>query len=135
MSGVPETILAARLLAHSGVAALTTTIRPVMLAPNDSMPAVVYQRTATEFENYSTGADTTAHATVDVTSLETDYSDAKALAKQVRLALSGWADGNGDIWHLQDESDQAVGPENGEEGPLVYQVVQSYRVSYTLETS
>ncbi len=134
---IPEQLLQERLETHTGTTALVgSRVRPIILRQDDTFPAITYQVTNTAFEyNHATGAANEAELTIEVTAHATTYAGAKALAKQVRLALSGWNDADSQVWHLHDEYDDVSAIGEGESTYALFQVIQSYSVTATLESS
>jgi hypothetical protein len=129
----PEERLLARLAADAPVLALVgDAIRPMILAADDALPNIVYQRVATEFYNDSTGGATTAQATINVTCSASSYSGAKALANAVRVAMNGWNDASSGVWHLETEADDAESIVSGEDTYIAFQCVQTYLVGFAL---
>lgn len=131
----PEDILVTRLKAVTAVTDLVgSSIRPLVLRADDTFPGVTYRRTSTGFDNTAGGTSTSAQATFEIASVAETYVGALALADAVRGALSGWADGAGQIWHLQDQHDEIEPIPVGDEVLPVFEVIQTYFVCYTLTT-
>lgn len=86
-----EEAVYSRLSGFAGLTALVSTrISPVEIPQDAALPAVVYQRIS-GIRNYAMGNQTPlVRARIQVTSWAESYSGVKAVAEQVRLALSNW---------------------------------------------
>lgn len=87
----PEEAVFARLQAVSGVTDLVgVRVYPQLLPQRATKPAVTYQRISADRES-AMGADIDlVWARMQISSWAATYSEAKALARQVRLALQRW---------------------------------------------
>lgn len=94
---VIEEGLYAYLAGYAGLTALVDSRIYPLQAPEDAIyPLVVYQRISGPRVYSHDGASGLAHPRFQITSWGEIYPDAKAVAKQVRLALSGYAGTMGD---------------------------------------
>lgn len=85
---VAEQAIVARLEAVSGVTDLASTrIYPVKLPQSATLEAITYQRVSTRRGHLMGTDDGIAYTRVQVTSWAETYSEAKALAEAVRVAL------------------------------------------------
>jgi hypothetical protein len=125
----------ARLKAHAGTTALVESrIYPMRLPQGPTYPAVRYQVIGAPREYVMGGATGDVHARVQVDCYAETYEGAKAVAEQVRLALSFFAGTSGGIVveriFVDDERDmdepQLV--HEGEQG--VYRVMQDHIAHY-----
>lgn len=126
---MPETILVARLKAVTGVTDLVSTrIWPGYRKEGTALPAVVYEMTGEEVINFAGGTTGTAETHITLSCIASTYSGAKALAAAVATALSGWADANGCIWHLDNQADDFGEIISGQDVLEYYAVIQEYSV-------
>jgi len=94
---VIEEGLHAYLVGHAGLTALVGARVYPLKAPDDAMyPLVVYQRISGPRVYSHDGASGLSHPRFQLTSWGEIYPDAKAVAKQVRLAMSGYSGTMGD---------------------------------------
>lgn len=103
----------ARLKAHTGTAALVESrIYPLRLPQGPTYPAIRYQVISTPRTHLmgdTADASIQAHARVQVDCYDETYAGVRALAEQVRLALSRWSGTAGgvtvEVVFLDDERD------------------------------
>lgn len=131
----PEPRLVLALRNAAGVAALVgTRIRGMRLEPGDQLPAIVYRRVSSEYEDPSSGTYGAAAATIRLDCWANSYLSAKALAKAVRGALNGHtdetvlADPIVQMCHLKDELDNVEEMEAANEP--IFCISQDYYVEF-----
>ena len=122
----PEEILVARLKALSTAAA--TRIHPVVLPQKVSLPAIVYELITDVPSNTAGGTSGTHETRIEVLSMAATYSAVKALAAAVMAGVSGWTDGDGNLWHLDSQSDGSGQIEKGKDTFNYYGVLQEFVV-------
>lgn len=126
---LPEVWLRARL-----DSATTAGVHPVLGPQNAPFPIVVYRRTGTRRERHLMGPVSKPVATFSVSIVSYTYSEAKAIAEDIRLAVdnfTGTASGvTIDYVALVAEADNMERPLEGQSKPL-YRVDQSYEVRFT----
>lgn len=87
-----EEALYAHLVADAGVAALISTrVYPLSIAQDVALPAIAYQRISGPRQRYHSGPSAMAEARIQITCQAAKYTQAKALAKAVRLAMDGYS--------------------------------------------
>ena len=92
-----ETVLYTRLANYAGLTALVSTrVYPLRLPQNPTLPAVTFQRITGSREHGMTADHGMAHPTLQVDSWGETYASARAVAVQVRTALSRWSDATTD---------------------------------------
>jgi hypothetical protein len=93
-----EATLYSYLSTYAGLAALVSTrIYPMQLPQNVVLPACTYQKISGARTHSSSGTSILARPRVQIDTWATTYTDAKAVAAQVRLALDGHH-GTGSAW-------------------------------------
>jgi hypothetical protein len=140
-----EAALVARLRADAGVAARAgDRIRPMTLAEDEILPAIVYQKIS-DVPDYAMGGQSglaTARVQVAVWAdarlgeAAGGYGQAKQLAEAVRLCLSGWrgivAAGSDSVaidWVELDNQTDLYDPETGR-GIAMFAVISDYMIHY-----
>lgn len=133
----PEEILVARLKAISAVAAIVgTRVYPAVLPQKKALPAIVYEMMTDVPSNSAGGATGTHETRIEVLNMATTYPAAKALAAAVQgnesstapTGVSGWTDGDGNVWHLDNQSDESGQIEKGQDTFNYYGVSQEFVV-------
>ncbi len=128
-----EQAIYARLKAVAGVTGIVASrIYPCMIPQNTALPAITYRRLSGNRDYVFGGQTGIVDARFEIASWADSYSGVKALAEQVRLALSGYRGSVGGVtidWiSLEMEADifeDSTGQATG-----VYQVPTDYRVYY-----
>lgn len=126
--------LYSRLSTYAGLIALTSTrIYPLAIPQDVALPAVTYQRIS-GVRDYAMGVQSVVvRARFQVTSWDDSYSGVKAVAEQIRLALSDYSGAPGGCtfdW-VRFENDTDIPPVNetgGETG--VFGVASDYFIWY-----
>jgi len=126
-----HTILVARLKAVTGVTDLVVARIWPLARQSDTLPAIVYETVSDSPVNYAGGTNGTAEARFLVRCYDDSYAGAWALADAVRAALSGWADANGCVWHLDQQTDGDPIEAPGRDTIEAYEVAQEYTVWYS----
>lgn len=91
MAGETEAAVYARLTGHAGVSALAATrVYPKRLPQNPTLPALTYQKVSARHVSSMEGSSNLQGALVQVDAYGRTYAEAKALVRQVQLALEGF---------------------------------------------
>ncbi len=86
-----EEALYTHLISHAGLTAIVgNRIYPVLLPQDVTFPAVTYQRISTVREYAQEGPSGLAHPRFQFSCWAETYEEAKAVAEQIRFALSGY---------------------------------------------
>ncbi len=117
----PEEILVARLKALSTTAG--TRVHPIVLPQKVSLPAIVYETISDVPSNTASGATGTHETRIEVLNMAATYPAVKTLAAAVvgdesstgPSGVSGWTDGDGNLWHLESQSDETGQLEKGKD--------------------
>ena len=126
---MPEQKLVARLKDVAGVTALVAArIWPVYRPADTALPAIVYEVDQRLPINHATGTTGTTECNLSVYCIASTYAGAKALAAAVETALSGWADADGCVWHLDSQTESVSPPLTGRDVPEFFIVDQNYSV-------
>ncbi len=120
-----ESLLYTRLTGHAGLAALVDTrVYPMLLPQGATLPALTYQRIST-VQTYSHQGDSgLATVRMQVDCWGATYASAKAVAAQVKAALSGYTSSAIGRCHLVAERD-LYDPETGH-----YRVIIDFMIGY-----
>ena len=129
----PNERMVAKLLATTAVTDLVVdrifpVERPVVTA--EALPAVVYLIMSKVPSNTANGTSTTEQMRIEVQCLAATYDGARALGAAVQIALSGWNDAEGSVWHLDDSRDDPGEVATGEDFISYHCVTQEYLVWY-----
>ncbi len=134
---MPYTRMVAKLKSMADVTALVGTRIFPMRAPQGAvLPFITYQRVSRRPVNWVRGTSTTNFLRIQVNCWATDYDGAVALAAAVRgdedpnapTGLSGWIDGEGEVWHLDIGTDDAENITPGRDEFEAIRVIQDYIV-------
>ena len=129
-----ETELVSQLTGDSTVSGLVSSrVYPLLAPQGATLPCVVYEMTAHETINSTSGAGSTRHAQVEVLCLDDSYGGTKTLADAVRDALNGWTVSDSvtvSSCLLTSESDGFVQPNDDSEQP-VYLITQEYSIWFS----
>jgi hypothetical protein len=125
-----------RLLDSSAVAVLVgKRVFPVFVPQgSNNLPAITYQRMATERQGQMRGTDRMVKAMISINCWATDYPTTKTLSENVRLCLDGFGGEAGDFQirkiFLAGESDAYDPPNAGEDSPQVFRTQLDFQVDH-----
>jgi hypothetical protein len=133
-----EEVIAARLLAHAGLAALVGTrvhpiVRPAKTAAQTVSPdAVTYKRLNVEYAQTLAGRATLAFATLEVVAWGSTFTKARAVAEQISQALDSWSNAAStpvvqDVMPAEEEGESW---EEDFDGDDAFWVAQRFQVAY-----
>ncbi len=90
-----EEVIAARLLAYPGLAALVgTRIDPVQRPQADLLPAITYRRTDDNYVQCFADSGSLQYPVIKINCWGRTYASTRAVARQVSNALAGWSNPN-----------------------------------------
>lgn len=129
---MPHTRLAAKLKALSTTAG--NRVYPIKRLQRSDLPAITYRRTARVPVNWASGTTQTSFHYFEVQCWAATYDAAMTLAGQVRgdedetapTGVSGWTDDEGEVWHLESETDEVQKLKGGRDDFEAYCIVQDY---------
>ncbi len=133
----PRTLLVAKLKGMTAVTDIVgQQIYPIKAPQGVSLPYITFQQISDVPINASKGATPTAAMRMQVNCFEDTYDKVHTLAAAVRgdeavsspTGLSGWIDGNGEVWHLDNELESADDIRDGQDEFQAYAVIQDYLV-------
>ena len=84
-----ETAVVTALKAHAGLTALISgRVYPVIIPQNKALPALAYMKVSNyDMETMDCSDSSTTHSRLQIDVIAVKYSEVKAVAKQVRLAM------------------------------------------------
>ncbi len=133
----PRTRLVAKLKSMTAVTDIVGQhIYPIKIRQGVSLPYITFQQISDPPVNASKGATPTSAMRMQVNCFEDTYDKAHTLAAAVRgdeavvspTGISGWIDGSGEVWHLDNELDSADDVRDGQDDFHAYAVIQDYLV-------
>jgi hypothetical protein len=134
----PEEIFVARIKALSaivGSTGLSATIYPDSFPEGGSLPAITYEMSGDNPVNHAGGATGTHETHITVHCMATTYAGVKSLAALVvgdedssPSGISGWVDGDGNVWHLDSQRDEPGDIIVGQDVKHYYGMTQEFSV-------
>jgi len=126
----PEAFIFQRLTSQTAVSSLVgTRVFPLMAPMATPLPLVVYQRTGVDRPRSLAGNVGNPVVTLQLTSYDTSYTNVKAIARAVWLALDNWTGTTAGVTiqrtTLQSEADAVDLPQDDQMLPF-YSVVQTF---------
>lgn len=122
------TDLRARLVADSGISALTTRVRMGRSEQSDTLPRIILHTITSRHEHHMGAATGFVQGTIQIDCLAQYPPDAEALAEAVRQSLDGYRGAVGSTYistmHLTDERSQETPPREGEDASGGISMVQ-----------
>ncbi len=133
----PYTLMVAKLKGLSAVSDLVQAkIFPMKAPQKVALPYITYQQISRVPVEHATGTTQTNFQRIQVNCWAADYDGAQALALAVRgdeaesepTGLSGWIDGNSQVWHLHNEIDDVEIIKVGQDLHEAHRVIQEFFV-------
>jgi hypothetical protein len=133
----PRERLVAKLKGMASVSALVgSRIWPMRAPQGQSKPYIAYRVVDRVPINHAAGTTASNYMRIQLDLCSPTYDGAIALASAVRgdedeetpTGLSGWIDGDGRLWHLEMEQEDADDEMPGRDEPEAFRVMQDYIV-------